>query len=100
MKNIWQYKCSLWKLRINSKCFQKCYLSNKSHSRKRTSKYVSVASFGLSSCGPLARVTKVSDCKAFDRTEFKILTPKEMLHDLPIALAQVKAGNTSENLLD
>ena len=30
----------------------------------------------------------------------KILTPKEMLQRLPIALAQVKAGNTSENLLN
>ena len=30
----------------------------------------------------------------------KILTPKQMLPRLPIALAQVKAGNTSENLLN
>ena len=30
----------------------------------------------------------------------KILTPKEMLQRLPIALAQVKASNTSENLLN
>ena len=29
----------------------------------------------------------------------KLLTPKLMLQRLPIALAQVKAGNTSENLL-
>ena len=29
----------------------------------------------------------------------EILTPKEMLQRLPIALAQVKAGNNSENLL-
>ena len=28
----------------------------------------------------------------------KILTPKQMLQRLPIALAQVRAGNTSENL--
>ena len=28
----------------------------------------------------------------------KLLTPKEMLHRLPIAFAQLKAGNTSENL--
>ena len=27
----------------------------------------------------------------------KTLTPKQMLQRLPIALAQVKAGNTSEN---
>ena len=32
--------------------------------------------------------------------KFKILTPKQMLKRLPIAPAQVKAGNTSENLLN
>ena len=31
---------------------------------------------------------------------FKILTPKEMFQRLTIALAQVKAGDTSENLLN
>ena len=31
---------------------------------------------------------------------FKILTPKQMLQRLPTALAQVKAGNTSEKLLN
>ena len=30
----------------------------------------------------------------------KILTPNQMLKKLPIALAQVKAGNNSENLLN
>ena len=30
----------------------------------------------------------------------KILTPKQLLQRLPIALAQVKAGNSSENLLN
>ena len=30
----------------------------------------------------------------------KILTPKQMLQRLPIALAQVKAVNTFENLLN
>ena len=30
----------------------------------------------------------------------KILTSKQMLQRLPIELAQLKAGNTSENLLD
>ena len=33
-------------------------------------------------------------------TELKILTPKQMFQRLPIALAQVKAGNNSENLLN
>ena len=35
-----------------------------------------------------------------DGTELKILTPKQMLQRLPIALAQVKASNNSENLLN
>ena len=30
----------------------------------------------------------------------KILTPKKILQRLPIALAQVKAGNNSESLLN
>ena len=30
----------------------------------------------------------------------KILTPKQMIQRLPIALAQLKAGNNSENLLN
>ena len=30
----------------------------------------------------------------------KIWTPKQILQRLPIALAQLKAGNTSENLLN
>ena len=30
----------------------------------------------------------------------KILTPKQMLQRLPIAFAQVKAGNNSESLLN
>ena len=29
----------------------------------------------------------------------KILIPKQMFQRLPIALAQVKAGNTSENMI-
>ena len=33
-------------------------------------------------------------------TGLKILTPKQMLQRLPIDLAQVKAGNNSENLLN
>ena len=32
--------------------------------------------------------------------KLKILTPKQMLQRLPIVLEQVKAGNTSANLLN
>ena len=38
--------------------------------------------------------------KASNETGLKILTPIQMLQRLPIALAQVKAGNNSENLLN
>ena len=35
-----------------------------------------------------------------DHSKLKILTPKQMLQRLPIALAQIKAGNNSGNLLN
>ena len=35
-----------------------------------------------------------------NHSTFKLLTPKQMLQRLPIALAQVKAGNNSESLLN
>ena len=35
-----------------------------------------------------------------ERTRLKILTPKQMFERLPIVLAQVKAGNNSESLLN
>ena len=38
--------------------------------------------------------------KASKGTGLKILTPKKMLQRLPIALAQAKAGNNSESLLN
>ena len=38
--------------------------------------------------------------KATKGTGLKILTPNQLLQRLPIALAQVKAGNNSENLLN
>ena len=38
--------------------------------------------------------------KATKGAGLKILTPKQLLQRLPIALAQVKAGNNSEDLLN
>ena len=38
--------------------------------------------------------------KTIHGERFKILTPKRMLQRLPIALVQVKAGNTPANLLN
>ena len=35
-----------------------------------------------------------------DRSKLKILTPKQMLQRLQIALAQLKAGNNSESFLN
>ena len=35
-----------------------------------------------------------------DYSKLKLLTPKQMLQRLPIALGQVKAGNNSENFLN
>ena len=35
-----------------------------------------------------------------NHSRLKVLTPKQMLQRLPIALAQVKAGNNSESLLN
>ena len=48
----------------------------------------------------LARVAEVPDRKFFDRTPLKALTIKQILQRLPIALSQVKVGNTYENLLN
>ena len=44
----------------------------------------------------------VSEAKleATKGTGLKIITPKQMFQKLPIALAQVKAGNNTENLLN
>ena len=46
------------------------------------------------------RVANLSDRKVSDHNQLKVLTPKQMLQRLPIALAQVKAGNVLENLLN
>ena len=44
----------------------------------------------------------ISDCvsEISGSSHLKILSPKDMLQRLPIALAQVRAGDTSENLLN
>ena len=60
---------------------------NKNNLWKRNSKYVSTRS--------LSRVAKVSK-----HSNLKILSPKQMLQRLTIALLQIKASTTSENLLN
>ena len=54
----------------------------------------------LSMLASRARVAKVSDHKFYDRSNLIILSPKQMLQRLPITLAKVKAGHTSENILN
>ena len=58
--------------------------------RNETIKFYDDYSLMVSEAKSKARATK--------GTGPKILTPKQMLQILPIALAQVKAGNNSENL--
>ena len=43
---------------------------------------------------------KVSNHKVSNHSNLKILSPNQMLQRLSIVFAQVKAGNTSENLLN
>ena len=47
-----------------------------------------------------ARNEAKAKAKATKGTGLKISTPKQMFQRLPIALAQVKAGNNSESLLN
>lgn len=48
----------------------------------------------------IAIVEKILDLNQEKRRGLKILTPMQMLQTLPVALAKVKAGNESENLLN
>ena len=47
-----------------------------------------------------SKIASKSKYKSIYGEGLEILTPKQGLQRLPIALAQVKAGNTSENLLN
>ena len=47
-----------------------------------------------------ASMMSESKAKAIKGTWFKVLTPKQIYQRLPIALAQIKAGNNSEGLLN
>ena len=44
--------------------------------------------------------TKGTGILNLDHSKLEVLTPKQMLQRLPIDLAQVKAGNNSESLLN
>ena len=47
-----------------------------------------------------AKITSEAMCKTKQGKGLKILTPKHMLQSLTVALAQVKAGNNSQSLLN
>ena len=47
-----------------------------------------------------SRIVSEAKYKAKQGKGLKILCPQQILQRLPIALAQVKAGNTSEDLLN
>ena len=47
-----------------------------------------------------AKIRSKAKYRTEQRTGLKILTPKQMLQRLPIAFAQVTAGNNSESLLN
>ena len=51
-------------------------------------------------CDDYSSMVSEANLKATKGTGLKILTPKQMLQILPIALEQEKAGNNSENLLN
>ena len=48
----------------------------------------------------IAIVEKILDLNQEKSRGLKILTPMQMLQTLPVALAKVKVGNASENLLN
>ena len=45
--------------------------------------------------GLITDIAKVSDSKVYGNSNLKFLTPEQMLQRVPIALAQIKADNTS-----
>ena len=80
---------------INTKDFANIY-------RKCTNKpyYFLVIDTMLSSNNPLRFKFKDEEILNPDHSRLKVLTPKQMLQRLPIALAQEKAGNNSKSLLN
>ena len=64
-------------------------------------KYKTIYGKGIPSISPdVAQGRAARLAKVYNHSNLKILSPKRKLQRLPIALAQVKAGNTSENLLN
>ena len=70
----------------------------KKKEKKSTSTYVTL--WHLLDWVCVARIANVSHRKIFDCMWSKVLIPKQMLQQLPIACVQLKAGNISKNLLN
>ena len=109
--NIWDGKINLADIKYNQENF-KSYLGEikkrkKSKEQKNTLYNIEMLckarNEAIKFCDDYSLMVSESKTKAAKATkgkELKILTPKQMLQRLPIALAQVKAGNNSENLLN
>ena len=64
-------------------------------------KYKTIHEKGIPSMSArIAHIAKFFACKICGYSNLKIFSPKRILQRFPIALAQVKAGNASENLLN
>ena len=61
-------------------------------------KYIKIHGKGISSMP--ARIARGRIAKVSNQPNLKILSSKQMLQRLPIALSQVKLGNKSENVLN
>ena len=64
-------------------------------------KYKTIHEKGIPSMSArIAHIAKFFECKMCGYSNLKIFSPKRILQRFPIALAQVKAGNAPENLLN
>ena len=83
---------------------------NKNQEQEKTLKYLNILFNGrndaisfIEGYGSMileAKRKAAEELKEQDGTGLEILTPKQLLQRLPIALPQVKASNNSENLLN
>ena len=71
--------------------------SKTSEDRKSTTKNIKTL---IELFDDYSRIVSEAKYKAKKEKGLKILRPNQMLQRLPVALAQVKVGNTSENLLN
>ena len=78
--------------------FNKARLKNRDHEKNNKKKLLNTAK---NLCNGRELVINAFKSRLFPlKSTTRILTPKQLLQELPIALAQVKAGNNSESLLN